>query len=127
MYSLTIRSHMMIAHSLPDSYFGLAQNLHGATYITDVTFCSKELDNRSVVIDIGYAHKILDETIGLLNYSNLDELPQFLGILTTTEFLARYIHDCLVEKLTPIFKGKILVTLGESPTAWACFEGDFIK
>ena len=115
---------MMIAHSLPDAFFGPASKLHGATYVTDVTFFSKTLDKHNVVIDIGLAHKILSETLGPLQYQNLDELPQFKGKLTTTEFLAKYIHDELYEKMKSFFSGSITVTLGESHIAWASYEGE---
>jgi 6-pyruvoyltetrahydropterin/6-carboxytetrahydropterin synthase len=124
MYSVKIRSHIMIAHSFPDPFFGPAQNLHGATYITDVTFFAKKLDTHNVVIDIGLAHKLLSETLAPLQYQNLDELPQFKGQLTTTEFLAKYVHDQLKEKVTDVFKGSILVTLGESHVAWASYQGE---
>ena len=115
---------MMIAHSLPDSFFGPAANLHGATYIADVSFSSQTLNEYNVVIDIGLAHQLLTETLSPLQYKNLDELPQFKGKLTTTEFLARYIHDELKEKTKSLFTGLIMVTLGESHIAWASYEGE---
>lgn len=113
----------MIAHSLRHTFFGPAQNLHGATYITDVTFFAIDVDSHNVVIDIGLAHKLLSETLAPLQYQNLDEVPQFKGQLTTTEFLAKYIHDRLKEKVIHFFKGSILVTLGESHVAWASYQG----
>lgn len=124
MYSVKIRGHMMIAHSLPDDFFGPAQNLHGATYVTDVTFFSKTLDDHNVVIDIGFAHQMLENTLLPLQYQNLDILTQFKGKLTTTEFLARYIHDELYEKVKHLFHGSISVTLGESHIAWASYAGE---
>ena len=115
---------MMIAHSLPDTFFGPAGSLHGATYITDVSFYSTTLNKYNVVIDIGLAQQLLSETLSSLQYKNLDELPQFKGKLTTTEFLARYIHDELKEKTKDVFSGRIMVTLGESHIAWASYEGE---
>jgi 6-pyruvoyltetrahydropterin/6-carboxytetrahydropterin synthase len=124
MYNVKIRGHMMIAHSLPDKFFGPAQKLHGATYVTDVSFYSKTLDKHNVVIDIGLAHQMLSETLAPLQYQNLDDLPQFKGLLTTTEFLAEYIHNQLREKVKNFFNGKIMVTLGESHIDWASYEGE---
>ena len=124
MYNVKVRAHVMIAHSLPDPFFGPAQNLHGATYITDVCFYSKTLDKHNVVIDIGLVDKILHETLEPLQYQNLDNLPQFKGKLTTTEFVAKYIYDQIREKLKGVFNGKISVTLGESHIAWATYESD---
>lgn len=124
MYSVKIRNHMMVAHSLPDKFFGPAQKLHGATYVTDVIFISKTLDKHNVVIDIGLAQQMLSEIMAPMQYQNLDDLIQFKGLLTTTEFLARYVHDQLKEKVKAIFSGSITVTLGESPVAWASYEGE---
>ncbi len=126
MYNVKIRGHMMIAHSFQDPFFGPAQKLHGATYVTDVTFYSKSLDSHNVVIDIGLAHQMLSETLAPLQYQNLDELPVFKGQLTTTEFLAKYLHDQLMEKVKGFFSGSIAVTLGESHIAWASYEGEML-
>lgn len=123
MYSVTVRGHMMIAHSLPDPFFGPAQNMHGATYIVDATFYSPKLNEANVVIDIGLAHEHLNATLGQLNYQNLDELPEFANQLTTTEFLSKWIHAQLKDKLREAFSGRIKVTLGESHVAWASYEG----
>ena len=90
MYTVKVRNSIMIAHSLPSSFFGPAQNMHGATYVVDVTFGAKELDSHNVVIDIGKAKEITAEVLSGLNYKNLDELPQFKNKLTTTEFMAKY-------------------------------------
>ena len=124
MYKVTVRGHLMIAHSLPDTFFGPARNLHGATYIADVSFSSKALDSHNVVVDIGLVHKILTKTLEPLQYQNLDDLPQFKGQFTTTEFMAKYIHDKIKEKVENFFEGSISVTLGESHIAWATYEGD---
>jgi 6-pyruvoyltetrahydropterin/6-carboxytetrahydropterin synthase len=123
MYNIKIRDHMMIAHSLSEPFFGPAQKLHGATYITDVTFYANSLDKHNVVIDIGLAQQILSEILEPLKYQNLDELPQFKNQLTTTEFLAKHIHDQIKEKVRGSFNGSISVTLGESHIAWATYEG----
>lgn len=113
----------MIAHSLPSEAFGPAQNLHGATYVVDAEFSSKDLDENNIVIDIDIAHKTLAKVLGPLKYQNLDELPQFQGKLTTTEFLARYIHQQIAETVAGQFAGTLKVTLGESHVAWASYEG----
>lgn len=114
----------MIAHSLKHPFFGPAQNMHGATYVVDVTFKSEELDEHNVVIDIGKAHDITAEVLAPLKYQNLDELEIFKDKLTTTEFIARHIHDEVKTKLADVFSGKIAVNLGEMHDAWAGYEGD---
>ena len=93
MYSVTVRDHILIAHSLKNPVFGPAQNLHGATYVVDVEFFTKELNKDSIVIDIGEAQEKLKEVLAELNYQNLDEHPYFKDILSTTEIIAKYIHD----------------------------------
>ncbi len=123
MYTVKIRKSIMIAHSLPHPFFGPAQNMHGATYVVDVTFRSEELDEHNVVIDIGKAHDVTAEVLKPLSYQNLDELEIFKGHLTTTEFIARHIHDAIKANLSGIFAGKIGVTLGETHDAWASYEG----
>lgn len=112
----------MIAHSFNHPGFGPAQKMHGATYVVDVSFFSEGLNDMAVVIDIALAHDALKEVLTPLNYQNLDELPQFEGKLTTTEFLAKYIHDEVKAKVAPEFDGKLKVTLGESHVAWASYE-----
>ncbi len=123
MYSVTVRDHIMIAHSLPDPFFGPAQQMHGATFVIDVTFTSERLNPQNVVIDIGYAHEALKAVVNKLNYKNLDELEEFSGKLTTTEFLANHIHQQMKSGVSSVFQGKIKVTLGESHVAWASYEG----
>jgi 6-pyruvoyl-tetrahydropterin synthase len=93
MFSLTVRDSIMIAHSLPAPFFGPAQGKHGATFTVDVTFFRDNLDRHNVVIDIGKAIDVLKAILKPLNYQDLDTLPMFKGILTTTEFLAKYIFD----------------------------------
>ena len=96
MYSVTVRGHMMIAHSLRGEVFGPAQQLHGATYIVDVEFRGASLDASGIVVDIGRAAHALDAVLAGLNYRNLDEDPAFRGRNTTTEFLARVVFDRIV-------------------------------
>ena len=123
MYSVKIRKSIMIAHSLPHPFFGPAQNMHGATYVVDVVFKSEKLDDHNVVIDIGKAHDVVGEVLKPLKYQNLDELDVFKDKLTTTEFIARHIHDEVKEMLNGEFTGKISVILGETHDAWAGYEG----
>ena len=112
----------MIAHSLDHPNFGPAKNLHGATYVIDACFFSEKLNEMEVVLDIGLAHKALQEVTAPLNYQNLDDLPQFKGKLTTTEFLAKYIHDGVKKMVEKEFEGAIEITLGESHNAWASYS-----
>jgi 6-pyruvoyltetrahydropterin/6-carboxytetrahydropterin synthase len=125
MYSVGVSDHMMVAHSLPRESFGPAQNMHGATYVVEVSFQRRELDEDNVVIDIGRATEELSATLDKLRYSNLDEHPDFAGQLTTTEFLARHIADRL--SATDVVKGlaAMEVTLRETPNAWASYRVDF--
>jgi 6-pyruvoyltetrahydropterin/6-carboxytetrahydropterin synthase len=124
MYSVKIRDHFMIAHSFDNPAFGPAQSLHGATYVADVTFFAGSIEPNNTVIDIAMASDILHEVLEKLRYKNLDELPEFKGKLTTTEFLARFLHDAVKERLSDRFNGKISVTLGESHVAWASYDED---
>lgn len=131
MYSLNVRDHFMIAHSLRGPVFGPAQNLHGATYVVDATFRRPILDADGLVVDIGQASACLKAILADLNYRNLDDEPRFSGSNTTTEFLAREIFDRLVQairdgKLGDNARGvtTLCVTLKESPVAWASFEGE---
>lgn len=122
MYTVTVRGHIMIAHSLPNPFFGPAAGLHGATYVVDAEFKSATLDKHNVVIDIGAAHDALNAILGSLNYKNLDELEAFEGHLSTTEFIARHIHNELASAVRSHFEGSIKITLGESHVAWASYE-----
>lgn len=124
MFTVRIREHIMIAHSLKSPAFGPAQNMHGATYVVDGEFMAENLDENNIVIDIDLAMKVLKKVLGPLNYQNLDELPQFQGKLTTTEFLAQYIHQQICQEVNGSFQGRLKVTLGESHVAWASFEGE---
>ena len=130
MYSVSVRGHIMIAHSLRGDVFGPAQRLHGATYVVDVEFRRPDLDKDGIVIDIGRATSTLEAILAALNYRNLDEDPAFKGHNTTTEFLARVVFD----RLAAAIKGGDLgadaraiesmrVTLHESHLAAASFDG----
>ena len=130
MYGVEVRDHIMIAHSFKGELFGPAQAMHGATFVVDVTFLREELTSDGVVVDIGRAHEALKATLEPLNYRNLDELPQFAGKNTTTEFLSRHIFDAMAGAartgaLGPGGEGvaRIRVTLHESHVARAWFEG----
>jgi 6-pyruvoyl-tetrahydropterin synthase len=130
MFSVEVRDRIMIAHSLPDPFFGPAQHMHGATFIVDVGFFREELTAQNVVIDIGAALRVLNETLRPLSYQNLDILPQFASTLTTTEYLCKYIFDQLAEAARTGDLGtgsealaKIRVTLSETDLARASYEG----
>jgi 6-pyruvoyl-tetrahydropterin synthase len=130
MYAVEVRDRIMIAHSFKGELFGPAQKLHGATFVVDVAFFREELTADAVVVDIGRAHHALSATLKPLNFQNLDDLPQFKGENTTTEFLCRHIFDAMAGAarsggLGPGSEGvvKIRVTLHESDVARAWFEG----
>ena len=129
MYAVEVRDHIMIAHSFKGELFGPAQAVHGATFVVDVAFFREELTEDGVVVDIGRAHGALKQALGPLNYKNLDDLPQFAGQNTTTEFLARHIFEAMAEAarsggLGPGSDGvvRIRVTLHESHVARAWYE-----
>lgn len=122
MYSLTVRDHVMIAHSLPDPFFGPAQGLHGATYVVEATFERAELDEHQVVVDIGAATQALGDVLGRLGYRNLDDEPEFSGQITTTEFLARWIAERLAEFFGATGVEALSVLLREHPDAWASYR-----
>ena len=129
MFSVTVRDHVMIAHSFRGEIFGPAQRLHGATYVVDATFRRPELDADDLVVDIGAATAELGAVLGALNYRNLDEEPAFAGRNTSTELLARVVADRLAERVQAGALGEsargltgITVTLHESHVAWASYE-----
>ena len=129
MFSVTVRDHVMIAHSFRGSVFGPAQRLHGATYVVDATFRREELDADGIVVDIGRAAAELGAILGELNYRNLDDEPDFAGMNTSTEALARVIADRLAERVHDGALGEgargldgLVVTLHESHIAWASYE-----
>ena len=130
MYAVTVRDHMMIAHSLRGETFGPAQRLHGATYVVDVEFRRPALDADGIVVDIGRATEELRQVIGSLTYRNLDDEPAFANRNTTTEFLARVVFDRIVAAVQRGDLGDgardldtVRVTLHESHVASASFEG----
>ena len=129
MYSVTIRDHMMIAHSFRGEVFGPAQRLHGATYLVDATFRREALDADNLVVDIGRAAEVLHEVVGALNYRNLDDEAEFAGVNTSTEALARVVADRLADRVHAGAFGEagrrlagIAVSLHESHIAWASYE-----
>src|SRR5262245_46549004 len=130
MFSVTVRGHMMIAHSFRGAVFGPAQRLHGATYIVDAEFSRAALDADGIVVDIGRATEVLTRILGELSYRNLDEDPEFAGRNTTTEFLARVVFDRMAAALSGGDVGdggrtveRLRVTLHESHIASAAYEG----
>ena len=129
MFSLTVRRNFMIAHSLPRPAFGPAQGMHGATFVTEVTFRRRALNEDSIVLDIGEAGDVLDSVLEGLNFKNLDEHPDFAGKLSTTEALAQYVADAVASKIRAGQDGRDLagldVTLRETPDAWASYSVDF--
>ncbi|MER7281046.1 6-carboxytetrahydropterin synthase [Dactylosporangium sp. NPDC000244] len=131
MYSLTVRDHMMIAHSFRGEVFGPAQRLHGATYVVDVTFFRRQLDADNLVVDIGLASQQLKDVLAAFNYRNLDDEPDFSGVNTSTEMLAAVVADRLAERVAAGALGaggagleRLSVTLRESHVAWATYERD---
>jgi 6-pyruvoyl-tetrahydropterin synthase len=121
-FSVTVRDHMMIAHSLRGEVFGPAQRLHGATYVVDATFRRAALDADGIVIDIGRAAEALHEVVAELGYRNLDDEVELAGLNTTTEALARVVADRLADRLRDGGLDGLVVTLHESHVAWASYE-----
>ena len=129
MFSVTVRDHIMIAHSFSGEVFGPAQKLHGATFVVDATFKRPELDEDNIVVDIGRASEELHAICGGLSYRNLDDEADFTGVNTSTEFLAKVIADRLAAKAESGELGAgargltgLAVTLHESHIAWAGYE-----
>ncbi|MFG3205792.1 6-pyruvoyl tetrahydropterin synthase family protein [Streptomyces sp. NPDC048192] len=129
MFSITVRDHIMIAHSFRGEVFGPAQRLHGATFLVDATFRREQLDEDNIVVDIGLATQELRLITAELNYRNLDDEPEFAGVNTSTEFLAKVVADRLAERIHKGALGEgakglsgITVTLHESHIAWASYE-----
>ena len=130
MYALTVRDHIMIAHSFQGEVFGPAQRLHGATYLIDACFKRSELDADALVVDIGLASEALRSVLAGLNFRNLDDEPAFAGKNTTTEFMARVIFEHMAAAIKDGRLGEggrglehLQVTLHESHIAWASYEG----
>lgn len=129
LFSITVRDHVMIAHSFRGEVFGPAQRLHGATFVVDAKFTRAELDSDNIVVDIGLATVELGKVLADLNYRNLDDEPAFAGVNTSTEYLAKVIADRLAERVHSGALGEgarglagIAVTLHESHVAWASYE-----
>jgi 6-pyruvoyl-tetrahydropterin synthase len=130
MYSVTVRDHLMVAHSFTGEVFGPAQRLHGATFVVDAEFRRRELDADGIVVDIGRATEVLKAVLAPLNFRNLDDEPLFEGRNTTTEFLARVVFDGIAAAVRRGDLGpgaqaleSLRVTLHESHVAWASYDG----
>ncbi|KIX18739.1 MULTISPECIES: 6-pyruvoyl trahydropterin synthase family protein [Paracoccus] len=130
MFAVEVRDHIMIAHSFPSPTFGPAQGVHGATFTVDCAFFAAEMDDESLVVDIGLATEALAETLAPLRYKNLDDIPEFKGKMTTTEFLCKHIFDQMAGTVRAggLKDGgrvkKLRVLLHESHMARAWYEGD---
>ncbi|MFO1099096.1 MAG: 6-carboxytetrahydropterin synthase [Xanthobacteraceae bacterium] len=129
MFAVEVRHHIMIAHSFRGEVFGPAQRLHGATFVIDATFMAERLDANGIVVDIGRAHDALKAVLAPLDYRNLDEEPDFAGVNTTTEFLARHVFDRMAEAARTGALGRdgrelaaIRITVSESHLARAWYE-----
>ncbi len=129
MFSVTVREHIMIAHSFRGEVFGPAQRLHGATFLVDATFRRTDLDADNIVVDMGLASTELKQVVDEFSYRNLDDEPEFAGVNTSTEFLAKVIADRLADRVHAGKLGEgarglsgISVTLHESHIAWAGYE-----
>ena len=132
MYSIKVRENILIAHSLPGEVFGPAQNMHGATYLVDAEFFTDKLNKYNIIMDLGIVSTILKEILKTYNYQNLDDVEEFKGIITTTEFLAEDICNRILSKLKNEYTDdynslkKIKITLQESNVAWASYEKEVI-
>lgn len=130
MFAIEVRDHIMIGHSLPAEVFGPAQGMHGATFTVDAAFFTLDLDSHGLVVDIGLATEVLSEALKPLNYKNLDEIPEFAGKFTTTEFLCGHIFGQLAAAIKAGRLGdsgrvkKLRITLHESHIAKAFYEGE---
>jgi 6-pyruvoyl-tetrahydropterin synthase len=129
LFAVEVRDHIMVAHSFRGEVFGPAQALHGATFVIDAAFIADTLDTNGIVVDIGLAHEVLKEIVKSLNYRNLDDVPEFKGKNTTTEFLTKHVFDCLAQAAKSGRLGRsatelkaIRVTLSESHVARAWYE-----
>jgi 6-pyruvoyl-tetrahydropterin synthase len=129
LFTVEVRDHIMIAHSFRGAVFGPAQALHGATFVVDAAFIAETLDQNGIVVDIGRAHDALKAVLKPLNYRNLDEMPEFKGINTTTEFLTRHVFDALAKAARADGLGRpgrelkaIRVSISESHVARASYE-----
>lgn len=121
MFGLTVRDHVMVAHSLPDPFFGPAQRLHGATLVVEVTWRRERLGEYAVVIDIGEATALLRSVLDEIDYRNLDEVPAFAGRLSTTEAVAEHIATRICSGSDTSAFAELEVTVREHPDAWASY------
>jgi 6-pyruvoyl-tetrahydropterin synthase len=128
-FTVEVSDHIMIAHSFRGEVFGPAQALHGATFAVSAAFMADALDQNGIVVDIGRAYEVLKEILAPINYRNLDDLPQFKGANTTTEYLTKYIFDALAAATRTGRLGRdgreiaaIRITIAESPSARAAYE-----
>jgi 6-pyruvoyl-tetrahydropterin synthase len=131
LFIVEVRDHIMIAHSFRGAVFGPAQALHGATFVVDAAFIAGTLDGNGIVVDIGRAHDVLKEVLKPLSYRNLDEVPEFKGVNTTTEFLTKYIFDRLAHHAREGDLGRkgreldaLRITISESHVARATYQAD---
>lgn len=131
MFAVEVRDHIMIAHSLPRPVFGPAQGMHGATFVVDAAFFTRDLDEDGLAVDIGLATAALAKVLKPLNYQNLDDVAEFEGKITTTEFLAKHIFDRLAQAVTDGELGggggricRLRVLLHESHAARGWYEAD---
>ena len=122
-YAVAVKDHVMIAHSFRGEVFGPAQRLHGATFVITTEYRTRSLDENGIVVDIGKAHEVLAEVLAPLRYRNLDDLPAFEGVNSTTEVLARHVHDEVSKRVRDVFDGDLRVILEESHVAWGSYEG----
>ena len=128
MYSITVRNNILIAHSLPGEVFGPAQNMHGATYVVDAEFFAEKVNKYNIIMDLGVVTTILAEVLKFYSYKNLDDVDEFKGVITSTEFLAKDIYERICVRLKNDYLDdyhqlhKIKITLTESNVAWASFE-----
>ena len=131
MFAVEVRDHIMIAHSLPRPVFGPAQGMHGATFVVDAAFFTRDVDENGLAVDIGAATTVLREVLAPLNYQNLDELPVFAGKVTTTEVIAQHVFDQLAIAVAGGKLGdgshricRLKITLHESHVARGWYEAD---
>ena len=124
MYVVGVSDHVMVAHSLRGAVFGPAQRLHGATYEVRAEVLASDVDDDGIVVDIGLLRTALRETLVPLEYRNLDEVPELVGENTTTEFLCRWVHGRLADRLGLPASTRLRITLVESPNAWAAYESE---
>ncbi len=124
MFTVAVKDHVMLAHSFRGEVFGPAQRLHGGTFVVTAEFSAPETDENGIVVDIGLAHEVLAEALEPLRYQNLDGMAEFEGINTTTEFLCRWTHERISERMRDAFGGSLRVVLSESHVAWAAYSAD---